>query len=35
MAVDKGLFQAPKKPTRAKVNIPGPDARALEVPLAE
>jgi hypothetical protein len=35
MAVDKGLFQAPKKPTRSKVNIPGPDARALEVPLAE
>ena len=35
MAIDKGLFQAPKKPTRSKVNIPGPDARALEVPLAE
>ena len=35
MAVDKGLFQAPKKPTRSKVNIPGPDAQALEVPLAE
>jgi len=35
MAVDKGLFQAPKKPTRSKVNIPGPDAKALEVPLAE
>ena len=35
MAVDKGLFQAPKKPTRSKVNIPGPDAAALEVPLAE
>ena len=35
MAIDKGLFQAPKKPTRSKVNIPGPDAQALEVPLAE
>ena len=35
MAVDKGLFQAPKKPTRSKVNIPGPDAKSLEVPLAE
>ena len=36
MAIDKGLFQAPKKPTRSKLNVPAPqDAEALRVPLAE
>ena len=36
MAIDKGLFEAPKKPARSKLNVPAPqDAAALEVPLAE
>ena len=34
MAIDKGLFEAPKKPTRSKMVVE-PDAAALEVPLAE
>ena len=34
MAIDKGLFQAPKKPTRSKISVE-PDAEALRVPLAE
>ena len=34
MAIDKGLFEAPKKPARSKMSVQ-PDAVALEVPLAE
>ena len=34
MAIDKGLFEAPKKPARSKMTVQ-PDAAALEVPLAE